>query len=951
MVQPRLWLSRSAFLRLAVGVSIASALAFGFAVSEILRTGSSVKVLGWTRGKSGQSWVVKSVDPAGPAANLLQPGDELLAIDGSRRVQRIGPDWILRDSPDKSSYSLEVRRGSQVLQQKMPWPVVEKPNVGKWRWVNLGSFCVYMAVGLMIAFGKPDSYAARLAVQSSVLTGAFFLSFAFNPVSGLLGGAALVLGLLSFFVRPMHIVAGYRFNSMFPLEEPSVGGWRRFDTAVYVTGFLIWIPFLYGAVVRSLGPERASAIAEAQYPFSLVHDSVLGSLSILLAAVLSVANALVCLRNYRALTDIDLKRRLRWVSVGAGAGMMPVLLIAPMLMLAYLAGRRVEMDSMVHLINTITVIMPLCVGYAVVRHRVLGIRVILRTGLRYLFALNVLRAALALPIALIAYNIAMNPSASFVELMTGSSGRFNLLWIALTAAGLAYRRPLLQWLDKRFFREAYQQDQIFLSLAEGIGRATDLTEISRLLSTQIEAALHPRSIFAASCESNDEFSTLYSSSDNGSDRSLRNFHLTPSDFGRLDSAVDVKDVGSLSEAARASLAALGITLLVPIQGPNEGLVGLLLLGEKRSEEPYTRRDRRLLDTTASQTGVIWENVRLRARLKREQGVRRDVVAQLAGSSANMLMECESCGACYDSTETICVHDGKELSASMPVSRTLDGKYLLQRLIGRGGMGAVYEATDVRLARTVAVKVTPGTVFADAITLERFSREARASAKLDHPNVVRVFDFGELPSCAYLVLEHLRGRTLRRELQRRGQLPVDEVITMVREITSGLAAAHSRHVIHRDIKPENIFLAEVAGEARPVVKLLDFGLAAVRDLGFEDRNRLTQTGAAVGTLAYMSVEQFLGERVDERADIYSLGVVVFEMLTGELTTKGPTFGRINALLEERLSRMPALSADNDLARVLRKALEEKREDRYGTVMEFRNDLLSVLESHAAINAPS
>jgi serine/threonine-protein kinase len=137
----------------------------------------------------------------------------------------------------------------------------------------------------------------------------------------------------------------------------------------------------------------------------------------------------------------------------------------------------------------------------------------------------------------------------------------------------------------------------------------------------------------------------------------------------------------------------------------------------------------------------------------------------------------------------------------------------------------------------------------------------------------------------------------------------------------------------------------------VVKLLDFGLAAVRDLGFEDRNRLTQTGAAVGTLAYMSVEQFLGERVDERADIYSLGVVVFEMLTGELTTKGPTFGRINALLEERLSRMPALSADNDLARVLRKALEEKREDRYGTVMEFRNDLLGALENHVAINVTS
>ena len=874
---------------------------------------------------------------------MLQPGDQLLAIDGDTKVQRIGPAWILRDNPGKSAYSLTVRRAGNDVQQTLSWPIVKQRGLAAWLWIHLATTLVWVVVGLLIAFGKPESLVARLAVVSSVFGSAWFATSAFDPNNGMVGGWLLPLALIGYAIRPLHLVTGYRFNASFPLEEPSTGKWRTFERIIYVAAIALWLPAFYGAAIRALGPERASAIAAAQYPFSLYHDAFVDLFNIVLAAVLSFANVLVVWRNYRALTDADLRRRLRWVSVGVAAGMTPILVLAPVLVISYASGRRVELATVIRVINTITVIIPLCIAYAILRHRVLGIRVIIRAGLRYLFARNFLRAAIALPIFITLFTLVTHRSASIADLIAGRAGRINLIWLVLAGAGLAFRRPLLQWIDRRFFREAYKQDQIFLSLAEGIGRAADITEISRLLSTQIQAALHPTSIFAASCESNDEFSTLYSSSGKGEARKLSSFHLTPSDFAGLSAATDVSDVGSLSPSALASMAALGIVLLVPILGPNEGLIGLLLLGEKKSEEPYTRHDRRLLDTTASQTGVVWENLRLRARLRREQGVRRDVVAQLAGSSASMLMECEVCGRCYDSAETSCADDGSELTASLPVSRTLDGKYLLDRLIGRGGMGAVYEATDLRLGRAVAIKVTPGTVFADAITMERFGREARASAKLDHPNVVRAFDYGELPSCAYLVLEHLRGVTLRRELQQRGHLPISEARRIIDEITAGLASAHSRHVVHRDIKPENIFLARIDGVAEPVVKILDFGLAIVRDAGFQDRNRLTQTGAAVGTLAYMSVEQFLGERVDERADIYSLGVLTLEMLTGEIASRGPTFGRIASIVDERLNKPASSPQEREIAKVLKTALEEQRDRRYPTILEFRSAILSALDA--------
>jgi serine/threonine protein kinase len=306
------------------------------------------------------------------------------------------------------------------------------------------------------------------------------------------------------------------------------------------------------------------------------------------------------------------------------------------------------------------------------------------------------------------------------------------------------------------------------------------------------------------------------------------------------------------------------------------------------------------------------------------------------------MECPECGTCYDGDVERCANDDRALVPSLPTARTLDGKYQLKRVIGRGGMGAVYEATDLRLDRTVAVKAVMASTFEDSIARQRFAREARASARIVHPNVVSVFDLGDFEGGAYLVLELLHGHTLRAELEKHQRMTPAAIRRIVENIFDGISAAHAQHVIHRDLKPENVFLVESREGSITSAKLLDFGLAVARDVEFVDGNKLTRTGTAVGTVAYMSPEQLVGEAVDERTDIHALGIIVLEMLTGALDLRGPFFARSESILNERLGS-PENAA---VADVLRKAFHHAREERYETVDAFRQDLFSVLDRSTA-----
>ena len=228
-----------------------------------------------------------------------------------------------------------------------------------------------------------------------------------------------------------------------------------------------------------------------------------------------------------------------------------------------------------------------------------------------------------------------------------------------------------------------------------------------------------------------------------------------------------------------------------------------------------------------------------------------------------------------------------------------GPYKILQLLGRGGMGEVYLAKDTRLERKVALKLLPEEFSQDKDRLGRFRREAHATSALNHPNILTIHEIGEFEGQIYLVTEFIEGQTLRQRLAE-GRLDLKEALEIGFQIASGLAAAHQVGIVHRDLKPENIML-------RPdgLVKVLDFGLAKLTPTG-ATATAHTQTGILLGTVAYMSPEQARGQKVDGRSDLFSLGVVLYEMVTGERPFYGPTSSdTLVAILEREPARLDQL----------------------------------------------
>jgi serine/threonine protein kinase len=258
-----------------------------------------------------------------------------------------------------------------------------------------------------------------------------------------------------------------------------------------------------------------------------------------------------------------------------------------------------------------------------------------------------------------------------------------------------------------------------------------------------------------------------------------------------------------------------------------------------------------------------------------------------------------------------------------------GPYQITSLLARGGTGDVYRATDTRLHRDIALKVLASDRTVDPQRVERFIREARVTASLDHENIVRVYDVGRAGEHAYLVAELLEGETLRARVAR-GAMPVDEVLRAARGIASGLAAAHEAGLVHRDLKPDNIFLTRSGA-----VKILDFGIAKLMPEANARDQSLTMTGVVLGTAGYLAPEQIRGGPVDARADLFSLGAVLFEMLTGRRAFERPHLVEtLHAILHDPPS--DALAAREDvpaiLVRTVMRLLEPEPEARFQSATE-------------------
>jgi serine/threonine-protein kinase len=270
---------------------------------------------------------------------------------------------------------------------------------------------------------------------------------------------------------------------------------------------------------------------------------------------------------------------------------------------------------------------------------------------------------------------------------------------------------------------------------------------------------------------------------------------------------------------------------------------------------------------------------------------------------------------------------------------LSGRYRLEQKLGSGGMSTVYLARDETLERWVAAKVLHREISDQPDQIERFRREARAVAQVSHPNVVAVIDAGEDGGRPYIVFEYVEGETLKQRIERLGKLPLDEAAAYSIEVGRGLQAAHARRLVHRDVKPQNV-LIDSEGRA----KVTDFGIA--REL---ESDGLTKTGRVLGTTDYVSPEQAMGQEVDARSDIYSLGVLLFEMLTGDVPFKaenlvGVAMKHVNERMPNVQRRRPEVSSA--LAAVIERATEKKPDKRYPDMAAMLADLEHALDVEVA-----
>ncbi|MCC7194616.1 MAG: protein kinase [Gemmatimonadaceae bacterium] len=313
--------------------------------------------------------------------------------------------------------------------------------------------------------------------------------------------------------------------------------------------------------------------------------------------------------------------------------------------------------------------------------------------------------------------------------------------------------------------------------------------------------------------------------------------------------------------------------------------------------------------------------------------------------------CPTCGTEYPLSERFCPRDGTALRNSNPqgdlVGSVVHEKFHVIKKLGEGGMGSVYLAEHVKMGRKVALKVMNPGMHQDPDAIARFNREAKNASQLNHPNICAIYDFGETPDgLIYLAMEFIEGSSLTSVIEKSDGLTPPRAASIIHQAADALQVAHDYGIVHRDLKPDNIMIAR-ARDGSDVAKVVDFGIAKASS---SDAQKVTKTGLVVGTPEYMSPEQLAGDKLDGRSDIYSLGLVAFNCLTGKLpfpsnSAQEAMIMRLTDQPKTLAEMRPEVTWSDELQGVMDRALARDAADRYQSAAEFGRDI-----SHAVENLP-
>ncbi len=602
--------SRAGSRTAAFAIGATGLLYIGFVLACVIGRAGVPMTPGWSAREKGGVYTVQTVKE--PARNAgLQPGDRLRSVAGDTAAGVFGPALALSRVPNGESYPVEVERDGAIVSLSLPMNPPGRPDWGEFL-PNLLVAVLLTAVSAYIAALRWRNRTARLAAISFMTTGGIGIAsvalIGFPGWGGL--SSALAAAVVSLY-RPWELPLTYDFCSRFPrsVEESAAARWFR--RALYVWAALLWIPFNVPVLAHVLGapPIRALAALVSFRPDGEFGAPIISGFESITAAL----SCVVLVRNYARFRTPDSRRRIRWAGLTIASSVGTFLLFALLKLVRNLTGSGLagRLEAIVNDAGTFVVgLSVVALGYAVSKHRVLGIRVAIRQGLQYLLAKNVLRLIVVSPLFVVLFQAIANPERGLRDLLLRNSWPFFLTVAAAGAVGLRYRVQIRPWLDRRFFRTALVQEQVLTALMERIKQVESEQELCMIAGRELDAALHVDGCHLFLSDRDGRMRVAYSQWLDRAARLRDWLNSDGTDLLRAGSLFLLYEVQENSWDGDTYESEPAEHLIVPVRGADRNGTITTALGPKLSEQPYTTRDRDLLATIAGQIGIVCEVLRL-----------------------------------------------------------------------------------------------------------------------------------------------------------------------------------------------------------------------------------------------------------------------------------------------------------------------------------------------------